>query len=393
MKLTLRTAFCAAFLICCSSALAQGVPSEMSYQAVVTDDNGDPLSPTSPTSYEVTIRIFPGATGGASLWTERHVTSVFDGRFAVILGQGAPVPAAGGGNEPRPDLGNVFTQSLRFTEITVRENVGGAVAKTLAPRQKIVASATAFRARVAETALVANSLAPGTLSANAIPNGLINANMLAANSVANSEIASNAVTSAKIASNTITAAEIGANAVGTSEITDGSINIADLAAAVQRELVPPGTIMAYGGDTAPPGWYMCDGTFGISPAGDPKLFAVIGYRFGGYTSNGTHWFLAPDLRGRFLRGRDGGVGRDPDRASRTRMYAEGATGDAVGSVQGDEFKSHTHQWLGSNGNNSPSSVDFTASEFGSKNQYQNTLPTGGNETRPINAYVNFIIKR
>ena len=392
MKLTLRTAFCAAFLICCSSVLAQGVPSEMSYQAVVTDDSGAPLSPTSPTSYEVTIRIFPGATGGASLWTERHVTSVFDGRFAVILGQGAPVPAAGGRNEPRPDLGSVFTQSLRFTEITVRENVGGAVAKTLAPRQKIVASATAFRARVAETALVANSLAPGTLSASAIPNGLINANMLATNSVANSEIASNAVTSAKIASNTIKAADIGANAVGSSEITDGSINIADLAAAVQRELVPPGTIMAYGGDKAPDGWYLCTG-LGINPASDPELFAVIGYRFGGFTFNGVHLFRAPDLRGRFLRGRDGGAGRDPDRASRTRIFAEGATGDAVGSLQGDQFRSHSHsETRFVDSGNDPARSTPTGDEVGQL-QSTSTGSTGGSETRPKNVYVNYIIKR
>jgi len=391
MKLTLRTAFCAAFLICCSSALAQGVPSEMSYQAVVTDDSGAPLSPTSPTSYEVTIRIFRDATGGTSLWTERHVTSVFDGRFAVILGQGAPVPAAGGNDEPRPDLGDVFTESLRFTEITVRENVGGAVAKTLAPRQKIVASATAFRARVAETALVANSLAANTLSANAIPNNLITASKLAANSVASSEIASNAVTSAKIASNTITAADIGANAVGTSEITDGSINIADLAAAVKQELVPPGTIMAYGGDTAPSGWFLCYGGT-LFDTDYPDLFAVIGHRFGKGVQAGRSFFYLPDMRGRFLRGRDAGTGRDPDRAGRTAMNRGGATGDAVGSVQGDQFKSHSHsetRYVDSG--NDPTRSNPTGDVVG-RLESASTGSAGGSETRPKNIYVNYIIK-
>jgi hypothetical protein len=74
------------------------------------------------------------------------------------------------------------------------------------------------------------------------------------------------------------------------------------------------------------------------------------------------------------------------------MYAEGATGDAVGSVQGDEFRSHTHQWLGSDGQHSPANIDTTASEFGLKDQYQDTLAAGGNETRPVNANVNYIIK-
>jgi microcystin-dependent protein len=176
-------------------------------------------------------------------------------------------------------------------------------------------------------------------------------------------------------------------------LSNGSVDVSKLVAAVQQALCPPGTILPYAGDTAPPGWLLCDGS-GYYASSYPALFAVIGYRFANYSSfnNNVPVFGVPDFRGRFLRGKDGGTGRDPDRSSRTAMNFGGATGDAVGSVQGDQFKSHTHQWLGSNGNNSPASLDFTANEFGPKNEYQNTLATGGNETRPINANVNYIIK-
>jgi hypothetical protein len=62
-----------------------------------------------------------------------------------------------------------------------------------------------------------------------------------------------------------------------------------------------GTISAYGGNTAPTGWLLCDGT-AVSQTTYADLFAVIGCNFG--CSGGN--FNLPDLRGRFLRGRDGG---------------------------------------------------------------------------------------
>ncbi len=106
--------------------------------------------------------------------------------------------------------------------------------------------------------------------------------------------------------------------------------------------------------------------------------------------DGTTFHL-PDLRGRFLRGVDGGVGKDPDAASRVESNSGGNAGDTVGSVQGDEFKSHAHkerpqigtQWLtvyrriGGNWGN----------EVNGNQKHGNTDPTGGNETRPKNAYV------
>jgi microcystin-dependent protein len=82
---------------------------------------------------------------------------------------------------------------------------------------------------------------------------------------------------------------------------------------------------------------MCDGTSYLRTA-YPALFTAIGTAYG--TVDGTH-FNVPDLRGQFLRGRDGGAGVDPDRTTRTALKTGGATGDNVGSAQATATKRPT----------------------------------------------------
>ena len=56
--------------------------------------------------------------------------------------------------------------------------------------------------------------------------------------------------------------------------------------------VPPGTIVAYGGEKAPTGWVVCDGTeLGKTDYAD--LFAIIGTAYGSTTTT----FNVPDLEG------------------------------------------------------------------------------------------------
>jgi len=157
-------------------------------------------------------------------------------------------------------------------------------------------------------------------------------------------------------------------------------------AALGDGIVPTGTIVAFAGQTAPEGWLLCDGTL-TSRAQKSKLFVAIGTAYG--AGDGSTTFHLPDLRGRFLRGVNGGAGRDPDTATRTAMNSGGNTGDAVGSLQGDMFKSHTHSanWAPGGGGGGGSAIDPL------RNNILDTNATGGNETRPVNAYVNFIIKQ
>lgn len=166
---------------------------------------------------------------------------------------------------------------------------------------------------------------------------------------------------------------------------------------------PSGTIEAYGGAAAPDGFLLCDGT-SLLRASYPALFAAIGTAFG--AADGTH-FNVPDLRGRFLRGVDGGAARDPDAAGRVVMATGGNTANNVGSVQGGQFAAHGHDIYGGNsggavttpGNASSSSLSGSSGAGGlayitnapvGGNAYIKTQ--GGNETRPINAYVTYIIK-
>lgn len=179
-------------------------------------------------------------------------------------------------------------------------------------------------------------------------------------------------------------------------------------------LCPPGSIMAYMGTNAPPGWLMCDGT--AYPTNQyPNLFAVLGSSCG---ASGTS-FNVPDCRGIFLRGVNGtrsDAFADPDDnpTFRTAINTGGTAGNAVGSYQQDMFKAHNHGGStvpeGSytlpacaqvNANNALSYFSigyYSAPEFattvdGGTLASQLAIPSaGGDETRPKNVYVNYIIK-
>ena len=56
---------------------------------------------------------------------------------------------------------------------------------------------------------------------------------------------------------------------------------------------PIGTILPYGGASAPSGWFLCDGS-AVSRTTYSELFAVIGESFG--TGDGSTTFNIPDMR-------------------------------------------------------------------------------------------------
>ncbi|GIH02783.1 hypothetical protein Rhe02_08500 [Rhizocola hellebori] len=174
-----------------------------------------------------------------------------------------------------------------------------------------------------------------------------------------------------------------------------------------------GMIVGFGGvitdgTQVPDGWLLCDGS-AISRTTYSYLFGVIGVAHGG--GDGSQTFNLPDYRGQFQRGVDDGTGRDPDTASRTAANPGGATGDAVGSVQGkatalpqyrittDSQGSHQHmvanvpvdysrpdtpgshyaQWNGS------------AQRTGSAGGHGHTISGGDADTCPVNIYLNYLI--
>lgn len=175
------------------------------------------------------------------------------------------------------------------------------------------------------------------------------------------------------------------NQAATIAVSQG-VTLSMLAAAVQAALVPAATVLPYAGTAAPTGYLMCDGS-AVSRTTYAALFTAIGITAG--QGDGSTTFNVPDYRGRFLRGANGATSRDPDAASRTAMNTGGNTGNNVSSVQADELKSHTHPQKGILQGAAGGATYNMDTPSVNRND---TAATGGNETRPINAYVNFIIK-
>lgn len=169
-------------------------------------------------------------------------------------------------------------------------------------------------------------------------------------------------------------------------VTAGTLTSNEISASAG--LNPAGTILAYGGASAPTGYLICDGS-SVLRATYAALFTAISTAYG--SADGTHFNL-PDCRGQFLRGVDGAAGRDADKASRTANASGGATGNNVGSVQGYQVQSHSHTFTIYSGSGTPGNTVPEGDDSISGGNGFTTNSTGGSETRPTNVYVNYIIK-
>jgi len=160
---------------------------------------------------------------------------------------------------------------------------------------------------------------------------------------------------------------------------------------------PVGVIMPFAGpaEKIPAGWMICNGDT-LSKAEYPELFDVIGINWGEPTLSA---FNLPDLRGVFLRGVNGPVDddfKDPDTDGRIARNSGGAIGNNPGSYQVDDFEEHNHDWANSyEGDDSGfggSYNEWTHAPGPRLGDLSPVMKRGGNETRPANAYVNYIIK-
>lgn len=149
---------------------------------------------------------------------------------------------------------------------------------------------------------------------------------------------------------------------------------------------PVGASMLWFTETPPTGWVELNGA-SLSRTTYADLFAVLGTRYG--TVDANH-FTLPDMRGYFPRGWDHGRGIDPNKATRTDR-GDGTVGDAVGTKQAEGVLSHRHT--------AGNATTFQDEMYGDKGLVGNgkgaatyTGYYGGNETRPININVMFIMK-
>lgn len=246
---------------------------------------------------------------------------------------------------------------------------------------------------------------PNSFSANTTARSSeVNANFNAIATLLNStkldstNVQTGGIAEANIASSAVSAAKLATDAVTTAKIQASAVTYAKLGSDVVSTITPAGSVIMYAGTSAPTGWLLCDGS-PVSRTTYSTLYSVVGNSFGdgsqnadgSSSGNGTNsHFNLPDMRGRFVRGFDGTANRDPDAASRTAMLSGGNTGDAVGSVQEDQLESHSHStdaiYLSNTGGpplaGGAAYAGFTAT----------VNATGGNETRPKNITVNYLIK-
>ena len=156
--------------------------------------------------------------------------------------------------------------------------------------------------------------------------------------------------------------------------------------------LPVGSITPYVGtqssliDLSNNGWLLCDGSQ-LEIKDYTDLYGAIGPAFGG---DGTTTFNLPDLQGMFLRGVDGGTGRDPDAAARTGQSSTGNTGNSVGSVQQDAFAKHAHA-LGPDNNGYHACGEYSVYNIGTQTPNATGVSGGSTETRPKNVYVYYLI--
>jgi microcystin-dependent protein len=130
---------------------------------------------------------------------------------------------------------------------------------------------------------------------------------------------------------------------------------------------PAGSIIAFGGSTAPAGgWLICDGA-SVTTAAYPALFAAIGYTYGGSGAN----FNLPNLKGRVPVGLD---------SAQTEFDALGETGGAkTHTLSVAEMPAHDHGGVSGSG-----SIQLTYSLVAAaSNPVSNANTVRGNTSSPV----------
>lgn len=168
--------------------------------------------------------------------------------------------------------------------------------------------------------------------------------------------------------------------------------------------IPAGVIVPFGGEVEniPSGWLLCDGSE-ISRTDYPNLYDAVGVCWG--IGDGATTFNLPDMRGMFLRGVSGESGNDEDAEERLVLNDNGGnTGNNVGSYQGDAIRNITGSFNGvENQSMVITGAFYQLDDQGigtSRSDWDNhfigfdasRMVPVGNDNRPKNVYVNYIIK-
>ncbi len=183
MKLRDLPTLCAALLALCSTlatAQTSAVPGFISYQGRVVDAAGANVGAGTPVNRTVIFRIWdnPSSTNTANLiYSEAQTVTVSDGEFSVLVGQGVANTTEtfsySEASKKLADFSTAFNGSARYLGVTVA--AAATIATTdneITPRQQIVSTAFAMRAKFAESIGSSSDLVLTPLSGTASNYGL-----------------------------------------------------------------------------------------------------------------------------------------------------------------------------------------------------------------------------
>jgi hypothetical protein len=162
MKLRPLQSLCAALLALCpilANAQTSAVPNYISYQGFVVDSTGTIVGAGTPVNRTVIFRIWDHQSSVSEanlIFSEQQTVTVSEGEFSVLVGQGVAntLEAFGYGETTKKlaDLGDAFNGSGRYLGVTVASSATIATTdKEISPRQQIVSTAFAMRAKFAES--------------------------------------------------------------------------------------------------------------------------------------------------------------------------------------------------------------------------------------------------
>ena len=185
MKLHHLLTACAALLALVSgpaAAQTTAVPNFISYQGRVVDAAGANVGTGTPVNRTVIFRIWDSSssTNTANLiYSEAQTVTVSEGEFSVLVGQGVANTtqtfgySEAGTDKKLTDFSTAFNGSARYLGVTVA--AAATIATTdneITPRQQIVSTAFAMRAKFAESIGSASDLTLNPLSGTASNYGL-----------------------------------------------------------------------------------------------------------------------------------------------------------------------------------------------------------------------------
>ena len=143
-----------------AQTITSAVPGYISYQGRALDATGAVVGAGTPVNRTVTFRVWDHATNVLAtdlLYSEQQTVTISDGEFSVLIGQGvATVGSTFGYTEAGKGLPTVkisdvgvFGGASRYLGVTIDDGTA-AVDNEITPRQQIVSSAFAIRAKFAE---------------------------------------------------------------------------------------------------------------------------------------------------------------------------------------------------------------------------------------------------